>query len=841
MKRCSHPSHFGFIAGSGFIWRSCREMLLVSTSVALASFLAPAYAASPQDTPSVKSKQSNTQSAKKSDASSTAQVSARTASVNDQIGFGANSASSVQASQVEDIQINSKHHASGTTPGGGMMPAQVAPKSRSGLTRDFIAKQSSTSNPVSMIASLPGVVYAGNDPLGANDDQQGMSVRGLDQTEIGYLYEGIPAAPPLFLMPYTGQTADNENIQKLTLSQGSPDISTATYNAVGGELVETLREPSHHRGGLVSGTWGSYRTNREFIRLDTGDIGKTGVRGFVSFSYRSNDQWRGSGGDTRFHVDSKFVKDWGEASKTSLVFSYNRSRGYYYRQPTKAQWEEYGKDFNYTSTYSPGNANYYKFYENARRQFIIGAPSEFALSDSIKWSIVPWLVQVRGYDDYGTNISRTGSYYGNTPAGTLSVPSNNPNGDTITGTAIDLYKQWNPGVNTSFTWTKGQNNLTLGYWYSYFTYSGPSYYAAADDGGGIPSMVGQYPIKTESGHDLQAYNMHLVQNAHAVYLGDTFSAFNNKLTISGGVKGVFLNRYVTNQLPGARYKNGQSDAQPLPQFLVSYKISPHDQIYVNGTASFRAPSGISSYTDRFSISTGKQTRSAASDNLKSEYAIGEEIGYRHTGRVNISAALFNYNFTNRQITTTGVYNGAYVTETVNGGGQTARGAQLEVGLSPWHHFSPYVSGQYLHATIDNNLKSGSDYLPTAGKRAVKSPAYTAAVGISYDDGHIFGMFNFNYVGSQYTTFMNDEKIPAYETFNISAGYRFSDKKFLKSPQIQLNLINIGGNKGYLSGVSGVSANAKATRGINGTMIAGSAPTYFVGGGFAALVSTTVGF
>ncbi|WNM08610.1 Plug domain-containing protein [Komagataeibacter nataicola] len=85
----------------------------------------------------------------------------------------------------------------GTTPGGGLMPPQTAAKSLSGLTRDFIAKQSPTSNPTTMIASLPGVVTGSGDPLGTSDQQVSLSVRGLTQFELGYTYEGIPAADPL--------------------------------------------------------------------------------------------------------------------------------------------------------------------------------------------------------------------------------------------------------------------------------------------------------------------------------------------------------------------------------------------------------------------------------------------------------------------------------------------------------------------------------------------------------------------------------------------------------------------------------------------------------------------
>lgn len=103
-----------------------------------------------------------------------------------------------------------------------------------------------------------------------------------------------------------------------------------------------------------------------------------------------------------------------------------------------------------------------------------------------------------------------------------------------------------------------------------------------------------------------------------------------------------------------------------------------------------------------------------------------------------------------------------------------RGVQLEVGLRRWHHFSPYVSGQYEHATIDSNLSAGTSdgsnttvALPTKGKRAVNTPEFTAAIGLNYDDGSIFGGFNMNYIGKQYSTFMNDESIPSYETFNAN--------------------------------------------------------------------------
>lgn len=743
--------------------------------------------------------------------------------------------------KAEYVTVTSTTTADGTTghtPGGGLMPHQKAPRAQSGLTRDFIARQSPTQSPVALIASLPGVIYAANDPLGTNDDQQGLSVRGLDQTEIGYLFEGVPAAPPLFLMPYTSATADPENIRAITLTQGSSDATAPLYNAVGGQLSVQMAQPKQKAGGFTNLSYGSYALNREFLRLDSGEIGHSGITSFASFSYRNAAQWRGAGDSPRYHVDSRLAKSWGQGSKTSLVFSYNWQRQFYLRAPTKTQWQAQGTHFNYTSHYTDGDSAYYLLQENARAQTFLAAPTELRLTQHLHLTLNPYFIYVAGYDGFGTTLNPNSSYQGNQPAGPLQGGTVGKNG-LITAVATDTYKQAHSGITATLRWQAGRNTLSAGAWYSYYDFSDPSRYAAVNAQGGATNMLGYQPILTQSGEPLTSYNAHLVQQVNALFVQERFRALSNRLMLSAAFRAIMVTRTVSNTLPGARYKNGASYFSPQPQVAASYDITPHDQVFINGTTGFRAPSGISNYTDRFSISTGKKTRSATAD-TKPEYSIGEELGYRHTGAVTVALSFFNYNFTNRQISTTSTLNGALVTESINGGGQTARGAQLEVGLTPWHHFSPYVSGQYIHATLDNNLRSGADYLPTKGKRALRTPDFSGSIGLSYDDGHLFGQFTINYVGPTYSTFMNDERIPGFTTANLSMGYRLKQVGFARSPQIQLNLINLG-QTGYLSGVNSVSFNAKSTKGVNGTTIAGQAPTYFVGGGFAGVVSVSTGF
>ncbi|NHO32642.1 TonB-dependent receptor plug domain-containing protein [Acetobacter sp. LMG 1636] len=728
-----------------------------------------------------------------------------------------------------------------TTPGGGMMPPQTIAKSRSGLTRDYIAKQSPTSNAAALVASLPGVVYAGNDPLGTNDDQQGLTVRGLNQQEIGYLFEGIPAAAPVYLLPYTSAAADNENIQSLTLTQGSPDTRSPLYNAVGGELSETMRDPEHHFGGLIDATYGSFSLRRHFIRVDTGELGNSGIRGFISFSHRQADEWRGVGGTRRYHIDMKLLKEWEGGSRASFVMSYNDAKQYYLRAPTKSQWNQYGVNFNYNDTpLGSSPANYYKYEENRMKKFILGAPVNLKFDHGLSLDITPYFTYSWGYDNGGSTLSRDGSYLGPDPAGPLQVGGTN---NSIVAASIDTYTLAYSGINAVMSWTKGHNTLTGGAWYSYFDQAEPQSYQAVNPDGGVPSMWGNNPILTENGSILRTYDIHLVQQTNALFINDTYKALNDKLTVTAGFKEVMVTRSQTNNVPGVTYATGQSAAEPLPQFMASYKITPHDQIYINGTASFRMPASIMTYADRYSVSTGKLSSKHASD-INPEFAIGEEIGFRHSGFANVNVALFNYNFTHRQLSTTTYQNGLPISESIDAGGQTMRGAQIEVGLKRWHHFSPYFSGQYEHATIDSNLPAvASDgtavNLPTKGKLAVNTPEFTAAVGLNYDDGSTFGGFNMNYIGKQYSTFMNDESIGGYETFNVNLGYRFRNFGFAKHPQIQLNLLNIG-NNGYLSGTSSIKTNARSIS-VAGHSVAGSSPQYYVGGGFAGVLSFSVGF
>nr|WP_242011244.1 TonB-dependent receptor [Acetobacter fallax] len=731
-----------------------------------------------------------------------------------------------------------------TTPGGGLMPRETAPRSQSGVTRDYIAKQTPTTSIVNLMNSLPGVVSAKVDPLGMTPGDM-MTMRGMTQSQIGFLFEGAPEADPINYGVSTSTLVDSENLGSLTVSQGSPDIDAPLINAAGGQIAAFEINPSHRMGGYVDVMGGTHSANKEFIRFNTGDIGNTGIRGFASFSYTSSNNWRGPGNQYRYHVDSKWVKEWGEDSSVKAIFAWTRQFNIGMLSPTLAQWKQYGYSYNLAGSYTPGDTTYYKLSQQNNNMVNVIVPMHFRLSRELELNATPYFIQQFGPSMGGENIPVSGGYFGNvaygngsSQYGSLNLPyQTNGNLSTLLS---DPWNQKIGSVNASMKWTHGHNTLTFGWWYSYAAHTERYQFSLLNYQGKVVNGYGTSPIRFANGQILSGDNLNFWQQQNALYIADTLKLLHDKLELSAGFKAAMVSRQGTNLVPGADpWKTTGNYFEPLPQFYATYHIDPHNQVYINGTTAFRAPVSTEAYVPDYDPNAGQIS---AVGNLKPEYTIGEEIGFRHTGFWNLSVSAFNLNMTNHNISSSGYIPGStlVVALPINAGGQTSRGFQAEFGLAPWHHISPYLSGQYLHSTMDNDFTVGGEVLPTKGRIAVSSPKFTGAIGLQYDDGRFFGNFNFRYTDSQYSTFMNDESIPSYMTSDLTLGYRMKSIGPAQHPQIQLNLTNIGDSH-YLAMAASTTANAYDTLSRSGAVVAGSSPIYSIGAPFGAYVSLSSGF
>ncbi|WP_241663668.1 TonB-dependent receptor [Oecophyllibacter saccharovorans] len=742
----------------------------------------------------------------------------------------------VTAHGVERINLRAKPEL--TAVAGGLITPQQGTQERSVVSRAYIDIQSPTANAFQLLDLVPGANVATSDPFGLSP-QTNISIRGLNGDALGYVLEGMPMSDVASYGATPSQFADSENYSQVALQQGSPDLDSPVIDAAGGLITMKYLDPSFKAGGMAAMSYGSYATRRGFIRLETGEIGNSGLRGFVSYSNTRADAWHGPGNNERQHIDFKFLKEWGQ-SRVSLLGSWNRTTTAYYPKTTLTAWKHYnihGPNHlarHFDASDPQQGARYWRLWRDPEETLYLGAPMHFALTsnDRLSLDITPYAQGA----------------YGNWPSGTTAEDAGLAGNPTATPVLRGDYLQrsYRAGFTSELHARWKWNDFFLGYWYDYSDDHETQPYSRVSATGATPDIWGTdrhgkvlQPDGRGGTEKYLAWDIHSIAQVNALYAGDHISLFNNRLLIDAGFKEIMLSRNGTNNLPDAAsgypYHVGSNTSEPLPRFGLRWKITPKDQIFLNATTNFRAPAVTAYYAP------------GDSRGLKNEYSITEELGYRRTGDWLVgSITFFNYNFTNRLIETLisrdGVQN---ISSTINAGGQTTRGVDIELGTRPWHHLSPYLSFEYLHATMDGNLPVNGDWLPTRGKTAIRSPHFSGAVGLRYDDGHFFSMVTARYTGSQYATFMNDEKMPAYMTADLSLGYRFSNVALfrdatLKRPELRLNFLNLS-NQRYLSGVGTPGTNAHATRGLHGTTIAANPAKFYIGGGFAVLFTASTGF
>ncbi|WP_249198099.1 TonB-dependent receptor [Gluconobacter wancherniae] len=734
-------------------------------------------------------------------------------------------------SKAEEFNVRAQQH----NVGGGLLVRQNAPVSVSEVSRAYISKQVPTISPTQLIASLPGVQAGNEGPI--NTETETMHIRGLDQSQIGFLFEGVPVSDAFSYAPWATSMVDNENLASVKVTQGSVDLTAPLYNADGAIVSMQEIRPTDKFGGYIDLSGGTDSLQKQFLRLNTGEIGHSDVRAFASFSHSAANMWRGPGKIERYHVDANVEKRWAPGSSTDIVFGYTRSHQNIYRNPSLSQWKQYGTSFNYTGTYTAGDTNYYYINERFTNVVFGAMHNDFRLSDELTLHIEPYTTFQRGPNNYGSTIPIAGGYLGTQQYGTLDGYEGQSG--KITVESVHPWKQNTSGFTTNLDWKTKYNTLSLFYWYSYGNHTEYQHQYALS-----PSGDWSYSQKylTVNGVAITGYQENTVQQVNAIGLDDKLSLLGGKLLIDAGFKASMASVSATQNLPGADpYKAGKNYFEPTPQLLASYHITKNDQVYMNATTSYRLPAGWSPYVPQFSM-TSATPSSTPSKNLGAEYFIGQEVGYRHNGPINVSASWFHYNLTNHQIGSSSYLPGTSVliSTQIAAGGEEAWGFQGEIGTRPWHHISAYASGQFLHTRIGNNVDAGTDYLPTKGKQEPGAPKWSGAIGLTYDDGVYFGNFNLRYQGAQYSTLMNDQKIPGYMTADINLGRTLPSFNTRVHPKIMLNLVNMGGVN-YLSSISGFGLTAVKQKGIFGNTVNASTPSYVVGSAFTAVVTLATDF
>lgn len=717
---------------------------------------------------------------------------------------------------------------------GGLMIVQRQPETTNSISAEAIKQKMGIAGPYQLIATLPGVNTGQSDPYQMSI-RYALQLRGLPMNKIGWIVDGVNAMDRAYLQPYSETYADNENLAGLTILPGSTRITDPVQTAVAGEFSMTIRDPDDHPGAQASYSYGSYKGQRIFAGIDTGLIGKSGIKAFGTISYTQAGSYAlpKDAVGKRLHVDFKIAKDWGEIGKSTLFLSYGdwsavRSQAY-----TLAQYRSDQKtgDFtagNYLSSFNPqsNTNNYYKYAIYTRRNLLLAWNNELHPTDKIDLHITPYYQWIFS-NSPGESALNPNSVYAGNQKQTVSTTGLFllPNGNIPVKTNV-LQRQFAAGVNSSAKISlTPTNNLTLGWWYDHWNMTQLNSFSPIAAGGDAPDWASTVLYST-SGQVISGANYRFRTNINALSAQDSQSFLNDRLKIEVGLKYFIYRLSGQNLVPGTQSAMNFQYEKLLPRGTVSFDINDNMQVYANIVTETRTNAPITTYPNTYSATTGAVAQ-LGNANARPESSVGEEFGYRyHDSLLTADVALFNKKLNNNSVTSLAYLNGAGVNSAYNAGGLKMRGATFEVALKPFWGFSPYVNGQYLWTKNTSNFQVGNDYLPTAGKEGVQAPKYSATAGLDFKKGPFFGNIIYKYTASQFTTFMNDEKMPAFGTVDLGFGYHIPAGYVGSEPVLRVSVTNLG-NKPYLGASSSVQPNAVTTTGINGTVIAGAAPSYWL--------------
>ncbi|QDH25768.1 TonB-dependent receptor [Neokomagataea tanensis] len=686
-----------------------------------------------------------------------------------------------------------------------MMRVETAPYAVQTVTKAFIEQKSPVSTALSLVKTLPSMSISTADTSG----MQGGTIqsRSLTDADMALMVDGAPASAASFL----AQNIDSENLASVSVTPGTSPIDLPSTTAAAGVLNETSIDAGSKFGGMMDFSYGTNNLSREFLRLESGKIGNTGLRGYISFSNTYARSWMGAGQNQRRHLDFGLRKDWDNGSFARLFLSWNNTEWVVDRYPTDTQFFRYkdtGQGYGHTAEFDPKNNDYWRNYRNYWNQLFINAPFHFVLSKKLQFDIQPYYSWGLGWNGAAGGLAAGNTTYAN--------------GKTIpAGTPLTTYFQGVGALNVGATAKIGYditktNHLEFGYWYvnQDYTQHFPRSVTQADGSAASPNNA-DYQVY-QNGQRFFPGNT-AGYEIHSLFIEDRAKFLRNKLQVSAGFKYVMSNVwYIT--YPN-RNRMGQNLTAPLPHLSFSYRINEHHQFYLNGEGDFRQPASSS-------LANTPITGSLP----KNQYSIKEELGYRYNdSHIVVDLDLFNYNITNRLLST---YVGNNVYGVINAGNQTARGFDIMASLQPIYGFSPYVSFEYLNARLDTNIAASDSQgnlsaFRTKGTQAPLSPRILSNFGLTYTAGGFFSNATLHYTGPQSVTIAGDQRMPGYVTNTLSLGYHFHPIWRAQSPTLRLNFGNLTGAV-IRTGVVGVRDRATAVRLLNGNMsTAGSSAQFFV--------------
>lgn len=199
-----------------------------------------------------------------------------------------------------------------------------ATRSATAIQQDEIQAILPGVSPLKAIQTLPGVLYITADPWGNNEQNAQIFIHGFNYQQLGYTMDGIPLGDQNY-GNYNGLSPQraviSEDVGRVVVTTGAGDLGTPSTSNLGGTVETFSSDPRQTLGAQVNQTFGSYKTSRTYVRLDSGDFGG-GNSAYVSGVRQYARAWDFNGVQKGWQVNAKFVHD-DSIGKLTLFVDYS--------------------------------------------------------------------------------------------------------------------------------------------------------------------------------------------------------------------------------------------------------------------------------------------------------------------------------------------------------------------------------------------------------------------------------------------------------------------------------------------------------------------------------------
>ncbi|QKG72619.1 TonB-dependent receptor [Erythrobacter mangrovi] len=687
------------------------------------------------------------------------------------------------------------------------------------LDEERIAISTPAISPLKAIARLPGVNFQSSDPFGNYEWSQRISIRGFNQNQLGYTFDGVPLGDASYGNHnglHISRVISQENIGSIAVTQGAGNIGVASTNNLGGTVETSSQDPEGRLAVLGDATYGRFDTYRGFLRLNYGTPG--GASGYVSYGYYQTDKWKGYGEQRQHMVNAKL---------TIPVGSFAIDGWYSYSDRAEQDYQDFSLEQIDRLGYFADNLSYERL-ELANLVADVGAntgytgatpqnpaagttyPAPYTSPDDAYLDAAglrrDHLAYLRLHGDAGqAKLALTGYYHTNEGQGlwgTPYVPS--PTGGSPYSIRTTEYDIERTGVLGTASLPVAGTDLTLGLWYENNDFhQARRFYALTSR-----TEPGRSFLEFQSDPFFTQWEFDFNTKTYQYHVEDSIQLDALKLNL--GWKGFRVENNADPVISGGR---------AVGSFAVEDWFQPHAGVtYDLGQAEIFA--GFTQVTRAFASATtaGPFATSQAgfdslqADGLRPETSNTYEIGVRYnTPIVNAVLAGYYVDFDNRIIAFAngaGIVGNPAILRNVGSVRSIGIEAAADVKLNDIVGF--YASYAYNDSTYRNDVLNADStlYAATRGKTVVDSPKHILHAEVNFDTVGFFGNLGMDYQSKRYFTYENDQSVGGRVTVDAALGYRFDDHF-----ELRLNATNLF-NERY---IGTIGTNGFGNRGDNQTL------------------------